>query len=522
MRNLIKDYKIVDECRNYAMNISNKVQNFINNHSSSSVERTTLRFMELDGVNEEGIPLANVLIDRILNKKLLSKGVSHIIAAYFQTEDFDDVDEALDELIYDTEANFEKLFNTELTQKTKDAFTEFFKEKYAEVKEETEQKLDKKKKLGTGKEPLKYLIVATGNIYEDVEQAKAAVQTGADIIAVIRSTAQSLLDYVPYGATTEGYGGTYATQENFKIMRNALNEAGRKVGRYIHLVNYSSGLCMTEIAYIAAKEGLDFLLNDAMYGILFRDINMQRTFIDQYISRLICSNFEITINTGEDNYLTTADAFDFGYTVLTSQFINEAFALLAGLRKEQMGLGHAYEIDPNIENSFLYEFAQAKLIREVFPTSPLKYMPPTKHMNGDIFYSHLIDALFNITSKITNQSIHLLGIPTEALHTPLLHDRFIALKNVNYMFHAFKDFAGEFDIKEDGLVQNRANEILMKANEFLKEINEKGLMEIISEGKFANIKRGKTSGKGLEGVFEKNSSYYNPMIDLLEQNHKSK
>ena len=57
---------------------------------------------------------------------------------------------------------------------------------------------------------LLYVIVATGNIYEDIVQAQAAVKQGADIIAVIRSTGQSLLDYVPYGATTEGFGGTLA------------------------------------------------------------------------------------------------------------------------------------------------------------------------------------------------------------------------------------------------------------------------------------------------------------------------
>ena len=52
--------------------------------------------------------------------------------------------------------------------------------------------------------PWIYLIVATGDIYEDIPQAQAAAREGADIIAVIRSTGQSLLDYVPEGATREG------------------------------------------------------------------------------------------------------------------------------------------------------------------------------------------------------------------------------------------------------------------------------------------------------------------------------
>ena len=52
------------------------------------------------------------------------------------------------------------------------------------------------KTIGEGPEPYIYVIVATGNIYEDVIQAQAAARQGADIIAVIRTTAQSLLDYV--------------------------------------------------------------------------------------------------------------------------------------------------------------------------------------------------------------------------------------------------------------------------------------------------------------------------------------
>ena len=75
--------------------------------------------------------------------------------------------------------------------------------------------------------PWIYLIVATGDIYEDIPQAQAAARAGADVIAVIRSTGQSLLDYVPEGATREGYAGTYATQENFRLMRAALDDVSR-------------------------------------------------------------------------------------------------------------------------------------------------------------------------------------------------------------------------------------------------------------------------------------------------------
>ncbi len=156
--------------------------------------------------------------------------------------------------------------------------------------------------------------MATGDIYEDIPQAQAAAREGADVIAVIRSTGQSLLDYVPEGPTREGYAGTYATQENFRLMRAALDETSKELGRYIRLTNYASGLCMPEIATLAGLERLDMMLNDSMYGILFRDINPIRTFVDQRFSRQIHARAGIIINTGEDNYLTTADAVEAAHT----------------------------------------------------------------------------------------------------------------------------------------------------------------------------------------------------------------
>jgi beta-lysine 5,6-aminomutase alpha subunit len=363
--------------------------------------------------------------------------------------------------------------------------------------------------------PLLYLIVATGNIYEDVNQAQAAALQGADVIAVIRTTAQSLLDYVPYGATTEGFGGTYATQENFRIMRAALDEVTEREQRYIFLTNYCSGLCMPEIAAMGALERLDMMLNDSMYGILFRDINMYRTFVDQMFSRMINAYAGITINTGEDNYLTTSDAYEKAYTVLASQFLNERFAHAAGLPDRLIGLGHAMEMDPAIESGFLYELAQAQMAREIFPEHPLKYMPPTKFKSGDVFQGLVMDNMFNFVSKATNQGIHLLGMLTEAIHTPLMMDRYIGLETAQYVMNAVAGFADEVEFREGGIVRTRARDVLARTVAFLEQVEDVGLLDAIEHGMFADIRRAKDDGKGLEGLVTKGPGYWNPVDDAL-------
>ena len=304
--------------------------------------------------------------------------------------------------------------------------------------------------------PWIYLIVATGDIYEDIPQAQAAARAGADVIAVIRSTGQSLLDYVPEGATREGFAGTYATQENFRLMRAALDESSKELGRYVRLTNYASGLCMPEIAALAGLERLDMMLNDSMYGILFRDINPIRTFVDQRFSRQVHARAGIIINTGEDNYLTTADAVEAAHTVTVSQLLNEFFAHEAGLADWQLGLGHAFEINPELPESFRLELAHALLARELFPDAPLKWMPPTKHMTGDVFRGNLLDGFFNLVGALTGQGILLVGMMTEAVVTPWLSDRDIALQNVRYVLGAAGSLHEDFVPAPGGFIQRRA------------------------------------------------------------------
>src|ERR1700729_1090276 len=406
------DRERVDRCRELAAAIAAPVEEFIAAHSTVAVERAVLRLLGVDGVTPDEIPLPNAVVDAIPVAQR-GRGVALAYGRGLAETGLDP--RALAEAIAAGRLSLEQFAETP-EGAARGALRPHVATALARIAEQREERAARLARLPQLPPPLLYVIVASGNIYEDRTAAVAAAEAGAQVIAVIRSTGQSLLDFVPYGPTTEGFGGTYATQANFRIMRHALDEAGEKLGRYVMLTNYASGLCMPEIAVMAAVERLDMLLNDSMYGILFRDINMKRTFVDQHFSRMVNAYSGIIINTGEDNYLTTADAVDQAPAVLASQFINEEFAHSAGLPDRQIGLGDAYEINPDLEDSFLYQVAQAQLAREIFPEASLKYMPPTKHMTGDVFKGHLIDAMFTLTSVMTRQSIHLCGMLTEAIH----------------------------------------------------------------------------------------------------------
>ena len=507
------DFTKVEYARGKAREIANQVQDFVENYTTVAVERTLCRLLGIDGIDSNDVPLPNVVVEELKAKGVLNQGVMFYLGnAMVETKLSA---QEIAEQISEGKIDITKLPIHPMPE-IKKALEPTINKTIEKIRGNRLRRENYINTIGEGSKPYLYIIVATGNIYEDVVQAQAGARQGADIIAVIRTTGQSLLDYVPYGATTEGFGGTFATQENFRIMRKALDEVGEEVGRYIRLCNYCSGLCMPEIAAMGALEGLDVMLNDALYGILFRDINMQRTLIDQYFSRIINGFAGVIINTGEDNYLTTADAYEEAHTVLASDLINEQLALLAGLPEEQQGLGHAFEMDPSLENGFLYELAQAQMIREIFPKAPLKYMPPTKFMTGNIFRGHLQDALFNIIGIWTHQGLQLLGMPTEAIHTPFMSDRYLSIENAKYIFNNLKSIGEEVEFKENGIIRKRAAEVLDNATKLLEQMVDEGLFTALEKGIFANIKRPKNGGKGLAGVTEKGENYFNPFVDLMK------
>jgi beta-lysine 5,6-aminomutase alpha subunit len=507
------DFTKVAYAKNVSKKIADDVQRFVENYTTVAVERTLCRLMGIDGIDENSVPLPNILIDELKEKGLLGQGVMFFLGnAVIETGL---TPQQIAEQVAEGKLDVSRMA-VHPKEKVEQALQPHINAAIERINTRKARRANYLTTLGEGSKPYLYVIVATGNIFEDVVQAKAAARQGADIVAVIRTTGQSLLDYVPYGATTEGFGGTFATQENFRIMRAALDEVGEEVGRYIRLCNYCSGLCMPEIAAMGALEGLDVMLNDALYGILFRDINMQRTLVDQYFSRIINGFAGVIINTGEDNYLTTADAYEEAHTVLASDLINEQLALIAGIPEEQMGLGHAFEMDPELENAFLYELAQAQMTREIFPKAPLKYMPPTKFKTGNIFKGQMQDALFNQVSIWTGQGIQLLGMMTEAIHTPFMSDRYLAIENAQYAFRTMRNIGDEVEYKEGGIIRTRAAEVLNNATSLLETLEKEGLFSALEKGMFANVKRPKNGGKGLSGVAEKGANYLNPFVDLMK------
>ncbi len=507
------DPRVVRAARRLAARAGRPVVDLARSHTTVSVERAVLRLAGVRGADPDGIPWVNRLVDAVRADVGLGHGVAVPVFHAMRSQGIDDVT-----VLAQKAAAGSVRFDVPAKQAAARRAARAAAGRGLRIVDRRRAERDRliKRWGDPPQRPWIYLIVATGDIYEDIPQAQAAARAGADVIAVIRSTGQSLLDYVPEGATREGFAGTYATQENFRLMRAALDETSKELGRYVRLTNYASGLCMPEMAAMAGLERLDMMLNDSMYGILFRDINPIRTFVDQRFSRQVHARAGIIINTGEDNYLTTADAVEAAHTVTVSQLLNEYFAHEAGLADWQLGLGHAFEINPELPESFRLELAHALLARELFPDAPLKWMPPTKHMTGDVFRGNLLDGFFNLVGALTGQGILLVGMMTEAVVTPWLSDRDIALQNVRYVLNGAGNLHEDFVPAPGGFIQQRANQVLGEAVDLLEKIVDDTLLTAIADGTFGIMKRPADRGKGRDGVARHDDDYYNPVTEALQ------
>jgi beta-lysine 5,6-aminomutase alpha subunit len=143
-------------------------------------------------------------------------------------------------------------------------------------------------------------------------------------------------------------------------------------------------------------------------------------------------------------------------------------------------------------------------------------MPPTKHMTGDVFRGNLLDGFFNLAGTLTGQGILLVGMMTEAVVTPWLSDRDIALQNVKYVLGAAGGLREDFVPAPGGFIQRRAARVLGEAVDLLDRIVDDTLLEAIADGTFGIMKRPADRGKGLDGVAAHEPDYYNPVTEVLD------
>ncbi len=134
-------------------------------------------------------------------------------------------------------------------------------------------------------------------------------------------------------------------------------------------------------------------------------------------------------------------------------------------------------------------------------------------MTGNVFRGYQQNTLFALTSVATGQSIHLLGMLTEALHTPFLHDRWLAIDQMKTIRTNARHLSEELRFAPEGRIVRRAREVLDGAEAILGAVASRGLFGALADGTFADTRRRTDGGRGYDGVVARDPAYANPFLE---------
>jgi D-ornithine 4,5-aminomutase subunit beta len=376
--------------------------------------------------------------------------------------------------------------------------------------------------------------IASGRFEDDIRRMRMAAIHGADHMMVIRTAGQSHFDGLIEG-TPQGVGGIPITRKQVRAQRKALDIIEDEVGRPINYHSYVSGVAGPEIATMFVEEGVNGAHQDPQYNILYRNINMVRSFVDAAESKMIMAYGNLAQIDGAHNANATAvEAWKVTPELLVQHAINTAFSIRCNIRKENICLSTVPPTAPPAP-SVRMDLPYAIALRELFSEVKMRAQMNTKYMESSTREATVTHTLNLLISQLTSADIQSTITPDEGRNVPW------HIYNVEAIDTAKQVFAGLDGINEY-LKIDRQNIKLSKEIRELKEravlmmeemLEVGGYFEAVQQGFFVDsgfypqrngdgIARKINGGIGADTVYVRNPDYFAPVTAHFGDNHSER
>jgi D-ornithine 4,5-aminomutase subunit beta len=259
--------------------------------------------------------------------------------------------------------------------------------------------------------------IASGRPEDDVRRMRMAAWAGADHMMVIRTAGQSHMDGLLEG-TPEGVGGIAVTRKQVRFTRRALDLIEDEVGRPINFHSYVSGVAGPEIAVMFAEEGVSGAHQDPQYNVLYRNINMYRSFVDAAVAKRIMAAAGIVQIDGAHNANATAvKAWKVMPELLVQHAINCAFSVAVGMPKEQIALS---TVPPDAPPApcMRMDLPYALALRDLFGEYKMRAQQNTRYMESDSREATVSHVMNLMISRLTSADIQSTITPDEGRNVP--------------------------------------------------------------------------------------------------------
>ncbi len=372
--------------------------------------------------------------------------------------------------------------------------------------------------------------IASGRFEDDIRRMRMAAWHGADHIMVIRTTGQSHIDGLMEG-TPEGVGGVPITRKQIRASRKACDLIEDEVGRPINFHSYVSGVAGPEVAVLFAEEGINGAHQDPQYNVLYRNVNMYRSFVDAAEAKKVMTGARIFQIDGAHNANATAKA---GWLVMPELMvqhgINCAFSVAVGMDKDLIGLS---TVPPNAPPApkLWYDLPYAVALREFFSDFKMRAQQNTRYIEADIeeaIRTHTVDTLI---SMLTSADIQSTITPDEGRNVPWHYNNIRGIQTVKQTWAALDGIKELVSLNYNGPLGEMARDLKERAVAFLEEVIETGgYFAAVEKGFFVDsaryperngdgIARDGKGGVGAGSIVPRDPDYFAPVCSHFGENH---
>jgi D-ornithine 4,5-aminomutase subunit beta len=364
--------------------------------------------------------------------------------------------------------------------------------------------------------------IASGRFEDDIRRMRMAAYHGADHIMVIRTAGQSHFDGLLEG-TPQGIGGIPVTRKQVRAQRKALDIIEEEVGRPINYHSYVSGVAGPEIAVMFCEEGVNGAHQDPQYNVLYRNINMVRSFVDAAESKKVMAYANMAQIDGAHNANATArDAWKVMPELLVQHIINSRFSEKCGIKQDNICLSTvppAAPPTPDLKLNLPYAVA----LREFLGDYRFRAQMNTKYMDSSTREATVTHVLNLLITRLTNADIQSTITPDEGRNVPWHVYNIEALDTAKQALIGMDDLLEMVELKDTGYLQDKKREIQERAVLMMEEIVEMGgYFKAVEAGMFVDsgeyperngdgIKRSIEKGVGAGTVIERDLDYFAPV-----------
>jgi D-ornithine 4,5-aminomutase subunit beta len=311
--------------------------------------------------------------------------------------------------------------------------------------------------------------IASGCFEDDLRRMRMAAWHGADHIMVIRTIGQSHIDGLIEG-TPEGVGGVPITRKQVRATRKALDAIEEEVGRPINFHSYVSGLAGPEIAVLFAEEGVNGAHQDPQYNVLYRDINMHRSFVDAAEAKKIMADAGILQLDGAHNANATAkQAWKVTPELFVQHAINTAYSRAAGMAPRQIALSTVPPTAPPAPKLRL-DLPYAVALRELFRGYTFRAQQNTRYIESDTREATVTHVLDTLISRLTSTDIQSTITPDEGRNIPWHYNNIAGVNSTRQALMGLDGLMEIIELKPDGPLRAQVRELKERAVLFLEEI----------------------------------------------------